>query len=290
MQKYENAADWSTFYAGGSAMSEPRPLSGRSALVTGASRGTGAAIAQALAAMGATIIATYRTDRAAADELVARLKSTYGVDAHAVPFDLIVSHPDPANADGLLEMVADIADGVDVLVANAAAPYPKAPLRELSAQQLVEKVSQDLAATHRLVTALAPGMLSRGWGRVILIGSLHVDGPTAPGMTANGVSKAALGAYLTYAVDELTGPGVTINIVHPGYLATGASSHLPPAVPALVEALTPAQRTGEARDVAGAVTLLVRDEAEFINGARIPVSGGLNAPVALRRLSAMTRP
>lgn len=269
-------------------MTESRPLSGRTALVTGASRGVGAAIAQALAALGATIVATYRNDRDAAGELVARLKSAHGVVAHAVPFDLTASHENQTGTDGLLDAVARLVDRVDVLVVNAAAPYPQAPLRELSAQQLVEKVSHDLAATHRLVTALAPGMLDRGWGRMVLIGSLHRDGPTAPGMTASGVSKAALDTYATYAVDELTGPGVTVNTIHPGYLATEASRHLPPTVPALIQALTPAQRTGEPRDVAGALALLVRDEAAFINGASIPVSGGLNSPVALRRVMAAT--
>lgn len=267
-------------------MSESKPLSGRTALVTGASRGVGAAIAQALASLGATIVATYRTDRDAADDLVTQLTSEYGVVAHAVPFDLTASPEDQSGADGLLDAVARLADKVDVLVVNAAAPYPQAPLRELSAQQLVQKVSYDLGATHRLVTALAPGMVNRGWGRVVFIGSLHRDGPTAPGMTASGVSKAALDTYASYAVDELTGPGVTINTIHPGYLATEASRHLPPTVPALIQALTPAQRTGEPRDVAGVLALLVRDEAAFINGASIPVAGGLNHPVALRRVMA----
>lgn len=267
-------------------MTDRRPPAARTALVTGASRGVGAAIAQALAAMGATIIATYRRDSDKAEELVDQLRTLHQVSAHAIPFDLSAPPEEPGGTTSLLEAVARVTSHVDILAANAAAPYPQVPLLELSAQQLIDKVSQDLAATHRLLTAFAPGMLDRRWGRIVFIGSLHLDGPTAPGMTASGVSKAAMATYASYAVDELTGPGVTINTIHPGYLATDATRHLPSAIPALIKALTPAQRTGEPRDVAGALALLMRDEASFINGASIPVAGGLNHPVALQRLAA----
>ncbi len=84
-------------------MSDSKPLSGRTALVTGASRGVGAAIARALASLGATIVATYRTDRDAADDLVTQLTSEYGVVAHAVPFDLTAPPEDQSGADGILD-------------------------------------------------------------------------------------------------------------------------------------------------------------------------------------------
>lgn len=269
-------------------MKRARPLSGRTALITGASRGIGAASAQALAAMGATVIATYRSDRATAEAMAAATRAQHGVRVHVVPFDLTAPQSDLTDADGTLRAVARLSDQVDILVANAAAPYPKAPLLELSAQQLAAKVGQDLGATHRLVTAVAPGMLERGYGRMILIGSLHASGPSAPGMTANGVSKAALAAYAAYAVDELTGPGVTVNVIHPGYIATEASSHLPPAIPTMLQALTPSGRTGTPDDVATLVALLAGDEAAFLNGACIPVTGGLNQPTPFRRLLTLT--
>ncbi len=156
-----------------------------------------------------------------------------------MPFDLA----EPEGATALRGSVAGLAAAVDVLVTNAAAPYPHGPLVTLPAADLAAQVGQDLVATHRLVTATAPGMLDRGYGRVVLVGSLHADGPSAPGMAANGVSKAALAAYARYAADELTGPGVTINVVHPGYVATEASGDLPPAIPALLAALAPSGRT-----------------------------------------------
>ena len=158
------------------------------------------------------------------------------------------------------------------------------PLLELPAQQLDNKVGPDIGTVHRLVTAVAPGMLDRGYGRLILIGSLHAHGPFAPGMTANGVSKAALTAYVEFAADELTGPGVTVNAVHPGYIATDTTSHLPAAIPRMLEAMTPVGRTGTPDDIAGVVAMLARREGDFLSGACIPVSGGLNHPVSFRRL------
>jgi 3-oxoacyl-[acyl-carrier protein] reductase len=262
-------------------MSHDRPLSGRTVLITGASRGIGAAIAQALAAMGAAVALTYRDNRAAAETLCVRIRSDHGVPAHAVQFDLTAPESATAGVDALLDTVVR---SVDILVANAAAPYPKVPLLELSAEQLVTKIGHDIGAVHRLITALAPDMLERGYGRMILIGSLHANGPTAPGMAANGVTKAALAAYVGYAADELTGPGVTVNTIHPGYVVTEASSHLTAVIP-LIEALTPAGRVGTPDDIAGAVAMLVRDEAAFLNGVCLPVSGGLNHPISFRRLN-----
>ena len=98
------------------------------------------------------------------------------------------------------------------------------------------------------------------------------------------MSKAALAAYARYAAEELTGPGVTVNVVHPGYVATEASGGMPPSIPALLAALAPSGRTATPDDVADVVSLVVREEAAFLNGAWLPVAGGLNHPVSLRRL------
>lgn len=267
--------------------SADRPLTGRTALITGASRGIGAACARRLAALGATLVVTYRSGREEAEALAADLQDQYAVTVHPLPFDLTAPASAPAGVGTMLDAARQAAgNDIDVLVANAAAPYPKVGLLELTAEQFVSKLGQDLGTTHQLVTAVAPGMVDRGFGRIVLIGSLHADGPTAPGMTANGVSKAALATYVEYAADELTGPGVTINIAHPGYIATEATGHLPAAVPALLDAMTPAGRTGMPDDVAGVIAMLTRPEAVFLNGTVLPVAGGLNHPVSVRRLAA----
>ena len=262
-------------------MNPDRPLTGRTALITGAGRGFGAACAQALAALGSNIIATYRSDHGAAHDLAERLRARYAVTVQTLPLDLAA----PDSIGTLVASAETTTGGIDILIPTAAAPYPQVALRDLTADNLTAKLGQDLGTVHQLVTATAPRMVEHGYGRIVLIGSLHADGPSAPGMTANGVSKAALAAYVGYAADELTGPGVTINIVHPGYIATQASSHLPPAIPAILTALTPAGRVGTPDDIGGIISLLARPEAAFLNGAAIPVSGGLNHPVSLRRLA-----
>jgi 3-oxoacyl-[acyl-carrier protein] reductase len=241
------------------------PLAGRTALVTGGSRGIGAATARKLAELGADLVITYRDNAEAARKVVAECGGV------AKRFDIT----DPV--DGL-------ADEVDIVVSNATSAGLFTPLIDLTAEQLTGTIATDVTALHRLVTRFVPGMLARGYGRVIVIGSIHAYGPNAPHMTANGVSKAALEHYVTYAVDELTGPGVTINTVHPGHIATDMSSHMSAVAKAAIKRLTPSGRTGVPDDVAAVVAALSLPDMGFVNGAVIPVAGGLNTAVAIDRV------
>lgn len=267
-------------------MSTPGPLTGRLALVTGGTRGIGAATSDALADLGATVVATYRSDEASACSFAQRTTHPQG-SVDVLAYDTAAGPKDPASAEQLLDRVRGDHGDIDILVANASAPYPVRPLADLTADNLVTKASTDISALHRLVIALAPGMLERGFGRLIVVGSLHAHGPTAPGMAASGVAKAALAAYLTFVVDELTGSGVTANLVEPGFIDTDASSHLPDRVKRVLQGLTPSARTGEPVDVSGPIAWLATEAAAFINGTRLPVAGGMNHPIAIKRILAL---
>lgn len=265
-------------------LTHEKPLAGRTALITGASRGIGAASAHALAALGAHVIVTYRRDAQAAKRLTTAINAASG-RAEALRLDI-----ETAGAVSTLVAEAQASSRqVDILVANAAAGYPKVPLMHLNADDLVGKVAADLRATHLLTTGLAPAMLESGFGRLIYVSSGHVDGPSAAGMTANGASKAALETYVKFVVDELTGDGVTANLVRPGLVDTDATrGRLPAAAVDTLVAATPAGRVAAPQDVAEVVAFLATS-GDMVNGACIPVTGGLANPFPLLRLHQWTQ-
>lgn len=198
-------------------MSADRPLDGRLAVVTGGTRGIGAATSEALAGLGATVVATYRSKAESANAFAEDVSARAPGQVHVAAYDLAAGPADPQSAEQLLQLASEHGD-IDILVASASGPYRQAPLAEQSAEELAEKLSTDIAALHRLVIPVTGGMRERGFGRVVVVGSLHALGPTAPGMAASGIAKAAEAAYVTFAVDELTGPGVTINLIEPGFI------------------------------------------------------------------------
>ena len=256
------------------------PLAGRAALITGGSRGIGAASASALASLGAHVVLTYRFDIDAGQRLVDKITEAGG-SAEGRRLDIA----DPTDIAAFAGALAASERPIDILVANAAAGYPKVPLKDLDVSDLTDKVTADLRATHLLTTALAPTMRARGFGRLIYVSSGHADGPTAPGMTANGTSKAALEAYVTFVVDELTGNGVTANIVRPGLVATHATrGRLPAPVRGVLTAATPAAREATPADIAEVIAFLA-SAGEMVNGVRIPVTGGLNTALSVRRIA-----
>ncbi|MEU8031233.1 SDR family oxidoreductase [Streptomyces sp. NPDC049099] len=257
-----------------------RPLEGKVALVTGGSRGIGAATSLALADQGADVVLTYRSSLDEATS-VAQACEAKGVKATVLQADL----DDPACPQALVSAVSETVPQLDVVVSNACASYPRKPLPQLDPDALGAKVRADVVLLHHLATAFVPPMRERGFGRLVVISSGSSWGPTAPGLAAHGVTKAALEAYVRYAADELGGPGVTINGLALGFVQTQASAAVPqPAREALARA-TPAGRLGTPQDIAGAVTLLTQPTAEWINGTTIPVTGGLNYPLNLFRVS-----
>lgn len=264
---------------------EVGPLTGRVALVTGGSRGIGAATCVALAGLGADVLLTYRSDHQAADEVARRCRSL-GVGAVPLQTDL-------DSADGAADLASAAgrqAPKVDIVVSNAAAAHPRGPLVGLDVKELSRKVAADVSVLHTLTAAFVPGMGHRGFGRVLVISSWHALGPCAPGMAAHGVSKAALETYVRYAADELGIDGVTINAVQLGFVTTDATAAVPPPARELLTAATPAGRLATVDDVAAAVALLAQPGAGWINGTVIPATGGLNFPISQARLLGIGAP
>ncbi|WP_399932046.1 3-oxoacyl-ACP reductase family protein [Streptomyces kanamyceticus] len=240
-------------------------LTGRTALVTGGSRGMGAAIALRLAQEGADVAITYVHSEAAAQEVVAKIEAT-GRRGFAVRADAA----DAGDAAGAVERAADDLGHLDILVNNAGIGV-LGPLADLS----LADVDRVLAVNVRgvlLASQAAAGRLRDG-GRIITIGSCMAQRVPGPGGALYATSKAALIGLNKALARELGGRRITANLVQPGPIDTDMN----PADGPYAEgqsAMTALGRFGSADEVASLVAYLAGDEAAYITGTELSVDGG----------------
>ncbi|WP_318204947.1 SDR family oxidoreductase [Streptomyces sp. SCL15-4] len=238
------------------------------ALVTGGSRGIGAATSRELAARGYRVAVNYFSNRAAAQEVVGLIEADGG-EAFAVRADVY----DPGQAAGLLERSA--ADGrLDVLVCNAGARFTPTPVRALAWDDFRTKVTDELASVYTLTQRALALMGHRGQGRIVYVSSAVADGPPAPGMAAHGTAKAALNTFARFVAHEAGPLGITVNVVAPGYVRTESSAGMPPEFRRRLAENTPLGRVAEPDDVARAIAMLVGEDAGFVTGEVLTVDGG----------------
>jgi 3-oxoacyl-[acyl-carrier protein] reductase len=234
-------------------------LEGRTALVTGASRGIGRSIAAELAGAGANVVLSYRTG---ADEAQA-LASEIG--ARAVQADV----SDPASAQALVEDAGD----VDILVNNAGVTRDGLLVR-MSDDDWSTVIDTNLASCFYTCRAAARGMMKKRSGTVVNISSIvGIHGNW--GQTNYAASKAGIIGFTKSLAKELGSRNVRANVVVPGYVKTRLTDVLPEDATNLMLQNTPLGRLGDPEDVAGAVRFLCSDEASFITGAVLLVDGGL---------------
>lgn len=240
-------------------------LTGRLALVTGATSGIGRATAELLAARGARVVVTGR-DQARGEEVVGAIR-TAGGDADFVPADL----RDEASARELVARVRDLAGDVDILVNNAGV-FPFGPTHETTEEQFASVYDVNVKAPFFLVAAVVPAMAQRGRGSIVNVTTMVAEFGAAQ-MGLYGSSKAAL-LLLTKAWAAEYGPsGVRVNAVSPGPTRTEGTAGLGEALDQLAS-LAPAGRPGTPEEIAGAIGYLVSDDAAFTQGAVIHVDGG----------------
>ncbi|MFF5547776.1 SDR family oxidoreductase [Streptomyces olivaceoviridis] len=238
------------------------------ALVTGGSRGIGAATSRELAARGYRVAVNYFSNREAADQVVKRIE-TDGGEAFAVRADVY----DPRQAAELLERSA--VDGrLDVLVCNAGARFTPTPLPSLSWDDFHAKVTNELASVYTLTQRALAVMGAKGGGRIVYVSSAVAEGPPAVGMAAHGTAKAALNTFARFVAYEAGLLGINVNVVAPGFVRTEASAGLPVEFQQRLVEHTPLGRVAEPEDVARAIAMLVGAEAGFITGSVVTVDGG----------------
>ncbi|MCP3803055.1 SDR family oxidoreductase [Allokutzneria sp. A3M-2-11 16] len=238
------------------------------ALVTGASRGLGAAIARRLAAQGRPVAVNYHSNAAAAAAVRDDIRATGGI-AEAVRADAT----DAEDIARMCRTVEQALGGIDVLVLNATGPQPSIGIEALDRADVLAQLEFFVLGPLALVQAVLPGMRERRAGRIVFIGSEVVD-LGVPESSAYVAAKAAQVGLMRSWARELGPDGITVNLVAPGFIPTDRHDDLPREELDDYARGVPLGRLGEPAEVAEAVAFLTSPASGFVTGQRITVNGG----------------
>ena len=243
-------------------------LSGKIALVTGASRGIGAAIADTLAQAGATVIGTATSDSGAA--AIGERLAQWNGRGRAL---------NAAEADGIENLIADIEKEfgkLDILVNNAGITRDNLLMR-MKEEEWDEIMQVNLKSVFRASKAVLRGMMKQRSGRIINITSV-VGAMGNAGQANYAAAKAGLMGFAKSMAREVGSRGITVNCIAPGFIDTDMTRALPEEVRETFEAQTALGRFGDAQDIADAVLFLASDQAKYITGQTLHVNGGMLMP------------
>lgn len=245
-------------------------IDGRRALVTGAPRGIGRSIALALAEAGADVVINYATSKDLGEEAAAEA-ARFGVKAYAVQARL----GDPGAATALYEQSVALLGGIDILVHNASVQYRTA-WSEIPSDEFDDQIAVNLKAMVELTQVAVPPMCERGWGRVLMIGSVQQAKPHPEMWIYAGTKLAQLSMARNLAL-RVASHGVTVNNLAPGAIDTFRNEETlaDTDARARIEGRIPLGRVGQPDDCAAAALLLCSDAGRYITGADLFVDGGL---------------
>lgn len=245
-----------------------KPLSGKVILITGASRGIGAATAKRLARCGAAVVINYHRNRDRALEVLQEIEKGGG---SAMIFQADVTQK--KQVEEMARAVRERFSDVDVLVNNAYLPFEVNPLHQISWEGLEKAVRYELAALHNCARAFIPGLIEKKKGKIIVVSSRLAQQPL-PRLGAYAAAKAALEAMANTMAIELGPLGITVNVVTPAMTLTDASAIMPEEYKERVRQSRPLRKHLYPEDIAGTIAFLATDDADMLTGSNVLVTGG----------------
>lgn len=242
-------------------------IEGKVALVTGATRGIGKAIAQRLAREGAIVVGTATSESGAASI------SAYLEEMGAKGQGVVLNVTQPDAIEGLVESVTKQFGTPQILVNNAGITRDNLMLR-MKQQEWDDVIDTNLTSIFRLSKACLKGMTRARWGRIVSIGSI-VGAMGNAGQANYAAAKAGLEGFSRALAKEVGSRNVTVNTVAPGFIDTDMTKDLPAANKEAMLSQIPAGRLGMPEEIAAAVAFLASEEAAYVTGATLPVNGGM---------------
>jgi 3-oxoacyl-[acyl-carrier protein] reductase len=243
-------------------------LQGKVALVTGASRGIGAAIARDLADHDAAVVINYLQSKDKAEALKQEITASGG-RAITVQADV----RDRGAVDRMITAAEKELGKVDILVNNANIDFPMQPFAEMSWLDIEAKLTGEIGAMVHCCQAVIPGMIEKEYGKIILVSSTLSREP-GYGFAAHCAAKAAVDSLARTMAQELGPSGIYVNVVAPGLTRTDATAGLPADVFKHTAEHTPLLRVADPQDIASVIMFLASEMSDYVTGQYIPVNGG----------------
>jgi len=245
-------------------------LQNKVALITGGSRGIGAATAVLLAKAGADVIINYHSSEKDAHDVLSEVESI-GRRGKIIQADV----RNPEDVKRMVEQTVSEFGKIDILINNANIQFAFKPFMQMDWEEFSYKLNNEMSSAFHLCQEVVPYMEKQGGGKIVLISS-GLSRTPSEGFIAHGSAKAAISTFAKYLAQELGPKNIKTNVISPGLVLTDATKDQPAEVHEMLRSLTPLQRIARPEDIAGAILGVVADWNDHVNGAYIPVNGGID--------------